>query len=103
MRRLDRAAQDENDRRVAGRPCIAGSALAARSEWPILVLVVICALCAPAAALADAVDVVSNGGFETPISGSMTTYAAGQAIGAWIVGFGDVQQIGDFWDAASGA
>src|SRR3954454_12788958 len=64
-------------------------------------LVVLAAI--PAHASAAGANIVADSDFETPPSGDQTTYVDMDTFGPWTVAFGDVQQIGGFWDPASGS
>src|SRR3954454_3059009 len=73
-------------------------------RWPVTpllaTLLVLGAVAGPA--FADGANIVADGDFETPPSGDQTTYVVDDTFGPWAVAFGDVQQIGGFWDPASG-
>ena len=46
-------------------------------------------------------SIAGNGSFETPATPDRTTFSAGQTIGAWTVGSGDVDLLSN-WQAADG-
>jgi choice-of-anchor C domain-containing protein len=73
-------------------------------RWPVTTLLAALLMLGTAAgpAFADGPNIVADGDFETPPSGDQTTYVKDDTFGPWTVAFGDVQQIGGFWDPASG-